>query len=176
LASITEGQFYKSTLPSSDFNTSLEKIVSDFKYNYKNITGDTLSRQPESEVFESLIKIPGATNCVIYKFHSAKDTTASWQAVMFQGDDYREAVKIYRNTFRLVNKSKLQLIDRSVTGFSGELEEPKEAVGFAVSTLQLDITDYRYNNFKAEVELLLSYSGYQVNLNLHNKKPDTEMN
>jgi hypothetical protein len=172
--SVSQAQFYTSFLPAAEFNNALEKIVSDFRYNFKNITGDTLNNRGEVETYSSKIILPGTTECVINKYHSAKDTTASWQAIVYKGDNYKEAVKAYKNTFRLLNKSRMQLADRSVLGFTGEMEQPKEELRFTVSTLRLDSDDIRYKRFTAEVELLLNYTEWHVNINLSNKKPDTE--
>jgi hypothetical protein len=174
LLSVTfsDAQFYKTLIPSPDFSIALEKVVSDFRYNFKHIISDSLSGLGESETYRSSVKLPGAVDCFIYKFHSAKDTTASFQALMYDGDDYKEAVRIYKNTFRLVSKSKIQLIDKSVISFGGNLEEPTEDVRFTVSTLQLNTPDYRYNKFRGEVELISTFSGWKVHLNLHNVKAD----
>jgi hypothetical protein len=171
---LSRAQFYTSFLPSPEFNSALEKIVSDFRYNFKNITGDTLNNPGEVETYSSKVVLPGTTECVINKYHSAKDTTASWQAIAYKGDNYKEAVKVYKNAFRLLNKSRMQLADRSVLGFTGEMEQPKEDLRFTESTLRLDSDDIRYKRFTAEVELLLNYTEWQVNINLSNKKPDTE--
>lgn len=168
----SHAQFYKTLLPSAEFSGALEKVVSDFRYNFKHIISDTLSPLGESETYRSSVKLPGSIECLIYKFHSVKDTTASWQAVMYEGDDYKEAVKTYKNTFRLVSKSKIQLIDKSVIGFGGDLQEPTENVRFTVSTLHLNSPDFRYNKFRGEVELLSTFDGWKVHVNLHNAKAD----
>ncbi len=168
----SNAQFYKTVLPSAEFNNALQKIVLDFRYNFENITGEKLYSQGEVEHYESTIKLPGSTECIIYRYHSVIDTTASWQGILYQGEDYREAVKAYRNTIKLLNKSRMQWIDRSVAGFSGVLQEPGEGVKFTVSSLYLDTSDPRYKHFTAEVELVPNYAGWQVNVNMHNKKPD----
>ncbi|MDB5193777.1 MAG: hypothetical protein JWQ96_3340 [Segetibacter sp.] len=169
-----QAQFYKSILPSPEFNNMLEKVVSDFRYNFKNIIGDTLVSEGEAESFKSTAILPGSIDCVIYKFHSVRDTTASYQSTMYNGEDYKDAVKAYKNTFRLMNKSRLQLVDKSVLSFSGKLEEPAENLRFTVSSLQLDSQDDRYSRFRAEVELVSTYDGWKVSLNLHNTKPDED--
>jgi hypothetical protein len=174
VVSSSHAQFYTSFLPSPEFNNALEKIVSDFRYNFKNITGDTLNNHGEVEIYSSTIALPGTTECTINKYHSAKDTTASWQAVVYSGDNYKEAVKAYKNAFRLINKSRIHLIDRSIIGFEGQMEQPTEELRFTVSTLRLESDDIRYKRFSAEIELLSNYTGFQVNINLSNKKPDSE--
>jgi len=167
-------QFYMSVLPSPEFTSALEKIVVDFRVNFKTIEGNEIMTEGEMQSYESMVKLPGARQCTIYKFNSGLDTSASWQAVMYSGDVYSEAVKTYENIFRLVKKSRIKWIDRSVIGFAGELEKPSNDVGFSVSTLHLQLDDYRYKNFLAEIELVSGQYGWQVNLNLYSKKDDAE--
>ncbi len=171
---LSHAQFYKSVMPSAEFNQTLEKIVSDFRYDFKNIRGAVTENAGEYDIYQSAVTLPGASDCTINTYRSAMDTTSSWQGVLYRGDDYREAVKAYRNTFRLMNKSRMQIIDRSVVGFSGRMEEPTEDLRFAVSSLYLDIADPRYRRFIAEIELVSNYEGWQVNVNFFNKKPDNE--
>ncbi len=68
----------------------------------------------------------------------------------------------------------MQLIDRSFVGFAGSMQEPSEDIRFAVSSLNLDVEDNRYKRFAAEIELVTTYEGWQVNLNFFNRKPDNE--
>ena len=167
-------QFYKSILPSPGFTNALQKIVLDFRLDYRNIQGELLLQQGESESFSSLVKLPGSQDCVIYRFHSDDDSTSGWQAVMYRGDDYDEAVKAYKNLFRMVRKSPMTWIDRSAVHFVGEMEEPSESLSFAVSILTLDVNDKRYDHFVAEIELSGTMGDWSVKLNLHNKRRDTD--
>jgi hypothetical protein len=173
-ANFCDGQFYKSIIPSPEFSDALEKIVLDFRVNFATIQGNNLSQQGDAEMYESTIRLPGAKECVIYKYHSKADTTASWQATMYKGDDYKEASRIYENVFRLVKKTQVRWIDKTHVSFSGEMEKPTEDLRFAVSTLHFELDDERYKNFQADVEMISSYDGWEVHLNLQTKRPDTE--
>ncbi len=170
----TQAQFYKSLLPSPEFNDSLTKVVIDFRNNFKKIQGKELTQQVGMEVYQSKISLPGAAHCAIYRYHSKIDTTASWQAIMYNGNDYEEAVKVYKNTCRLVNKSRIKWIDRSTASFTGNMEKPDANVPFANTMLQLNVSDPRYKNFYAEIEMASGGNGWEVHLNLHAKKDDTE--
>lgn len=174
VASISHAQFYKSLLASPDFSNTLEKIVLDFRLNFKTIQGDSLDSNGETETYESLVRLPGAKECLIYYFHSVQDTTASWQALMYTGDDYKEALRTYQDVVRLVKKSHVKWIDKTMVGFTGDLENPRQNTRFAVSTLTFDLDDARYKKFVAEVELVDNYNGWSVHLNLQTKKPDSE--
>ena len=169
---ISHAQFYKSFQPSPAFSDSLTRIVFDFRNDYKLIQGKELVPQQSMEVFQSKVGLPGAAHCAIYRFHSKLDTTASWQAIMYDGGNYEEAVKVYKNTYRLVQKSRIKWIDKSIASFIGEMEKPDENVSFATSLLQLNVTDPRYRNFYANIELTSSYNGWEVHLNLNAKKDD----
>lgn len=171
---VSNAQFYKSFLPSGAFSDSLSLVVGDFTHNFLQIQGDSLSSGTEMGVFNSKLGIPGSISCIIYRSNSYYDTTASWQAVMYRGKNYKEAVKIYKNTFRLVKKSRLRWLDKAGMDFTGELEEPSTDVGFAVSTLRPQFPEPVYIKFTADVELINSYDGWEVRLNLQNKRDDSE--
>lgn len=175
LTTVLHAQFYKSVLPApAGFNDALEKIVLDFRYDYKSIQGKQLSRETEIESYLSAVALPGAKECVISRYHSKQDTTASWQGVMYQGDNYKDAVKAYKNLFRLVKRTQMQWLDNSAVNFIGSMEEPSEDVGFAVSILSLDVADNSYKQFVAEIELSGSDADWSVKLNLHKKRDDRE--
>lgn len=171
-AHLCEAQFYKAVLPSPEFSSALEKIVLDFRSNFSTILGASRSTQTDFETYESTVKLPGASECLIYKYHSKADTTASWQGIMYKGDDYKTASKTYENVFRLIKKTQIHWIDKSVVGFSGEMEKPAEELRFTVSTLRFDLDDKRYKHFKADVEMVSTYDGWEVHVNLQTKQPD----
>lgn len=173
LATTTTAQFYKSLLPSPEFSKAMEEIILDFREDYKNIQGEALEKQGEVETYESLVTLPGSTDGRILRFHSLKDTTATWQCTIYSGEEYDEAVRAYQNTFRLVKKSKIKWIDRSLVGFIGQLEQPKEELRFTTSTLQLQLADPRYDMFEAQVELTSTYTGFDVKLSFYKKVKET---
>ncbi len=166
-------QFYKSILPSGAFTDSLQIVVADYQQNFNSIQSESLSRAGDVDIYKSLKTVPGAAECFIYRFHSVEDTTASWQAIMYKGEDYKDAVKAYKNCFRLIKKSNLKISDNTMK-FEGELVEPVSSVKFTVSSLQPITTLKAYKNFYAEVELVQVYLEWEVRLNLHSRKRDME--
>lgn len=169
-----QAQFFKSVLPSPAFSESLAKVVLDFRFNFKAIQGESLPSRDNMDLFNSKVTIPGASHCIIYRSHSLQDTTASFQSIMYSGDNYKDAVKAYRNIFRLVRKSRMRWVDKSAVSFTGELEEPVESISFTTSYLKPDLIDHAYHDFYAEVEMITSLEGWEVRLNLHNRRNDRE--
>ncbi|MEO6547916.1 MAG: hypothetical protein ABIN94_07940 [Ferruginibacter sp.] len=167
-------QFFKTVLPSETFSTPLAIVVQDFKRNFFSIQGDQISTGTDVEVYQSKMILPGSLHCSILRFHSLLDTTASWQATMYDGENYEEALKIYKNTVRLLLRNKMKWADSRVVSFTGQLQNPHENAGFAVTTLKLNITDKAYDIFIAEVDLTNNYGGWEVHLNMNNKKGDAE--
>jgi len=164
------GQFYKAFLPSADFTKALESLELDFRLDYKTIQGGLVDDLGQSETYESAIKLPGTADCRILRFHSATDTTACWQAIVYSGENYKEAVRAYENTVRLVKKSRMRWIDRSEMKFSGELVAVRENLRFTTSTLWLTLDDPRYKDFRAEIELISTgIDSWEVQLNLSKK-------
>ncbi len=169
----SQAQLLKTLLPSPQFSENLNKIVSDFRHNYHNIQGEEIDKDQDRDMFQSLITLPGSVSTIIYRFHSTKDTTASWQAIMFKGESYAEAVKAYKNTSRYLNKCRVAVPGNASAGFNGKLQEPNASLTFAVSTFTLNTDAALYKDFLAEVEMVnVTYGEWEVHLSLHNKKPD----
>ncbi len=167
----SQAQFLKKTAtPGSSFSDSLSKIVLDFKNNFSRIQAAALPEQPEVETYLSKICLPLSAHCVIYRYHSVQDKTGSWQAVMYAGESFEEAMKVYKNTFNQIKKTTVNGIANKPAPFEGEMENPDENVSFAVSSLRLKTEDKIYKNLVAEIELSNSYEGWEVHLNIYSKK------
>lgn len=170
----SQAQFYKSLLPSDAFGDSLTLIVKDFKNNFYPIQGKQYPSEGMVDIYNSKAAIPGSEHCIIQRYHSVEDTTASWQAIMYDGESYVDAVKIYKNIFHLVKKSKIKWADKRTFSFDGAMEIPDESVRFTSSPLTLKVPDQEYKHFIAAVEITNSYSGWEVHVNLHSRKNDED--
>jgi hypothetical protein len=170
------GQFYKAFLPSPQFTKALETIVLDFRFDFRNIQGELVDSLGQVHTYASAMKLPDTDDCKILRFHSTVDTTSCWQAIIYSGDNYKEAVKAYENTVRLVKKSQMHWIDRSPMKFTGELVKAREDMRFTTSILALVMDDPRYRDFRAEIELInTQIDQWEVQLNL-SKKTDVVPN
>lgn len=161
--------------PATGFSKAIETILGDFPYNYKHITGDLVEQEGEIERFASTVTLPGAENCLIGFYHSALDTTASWQALMFHGPAFDKAEKEYKRLYHQLNRCKLRMVDGSVYELSGELEATSEASDFVVSALKIQTADERYRDFKVELEMLYEMDEWIVHINIVTRKKDSEM-
>ena len=168
----SSAQFPKLPGAGSAFTDSLSRIVHDFKKNFYPIQGSQLTSQVMADVYRSKVGMPGAAHCIIQRYRSEEDTTASWQAIMYDGEIYEEALKIYKNTIKQLKKVRLKIGENSPASFSGEMEIPDETLSFTVTPLRLNSPDTDYKDFCAEVEITNNYDGWVVHLNLHKKKRD----
>ena len=169
----SKSQLLNKVLPPGEFSQSVSTIVENYSNNYHQIQGGSLPADEDRDIFLSTIQLPGTSNCVIYRFHSVEDTTASWQAVLYSGEDYKEAVKAYKNSFRQIRQTKFNIGITKVS-FEGDLELPGESLRFTSSILRPAVTAGIYKNFIAEVEMLNSIEGWTVKLSLHSRKADAE--
>lgn len=169
----SNAQFYKKILPGNNISSAVANITENFQNNYHNIQGEELPADEGRKSYRSTVTIPGASQAVIYRFHSKEDTSASFQAILYEGESYKEAVKIYKQTFRQVKGTKFNGGSEKIS-FNGHMEEPTESLRFTSSQLRPDVTGGAYKNFIAEIELLNSVDGWTVQLNLHSRKNDGE--
>jgi hypothetical protein len=162
----SRAQFYKTYLPSSEFSDSLSKIVKDFKNNFNLIQGKEMIPQPEMNTYQSKTTLPDALHCSIFRYHSIRDTSASWQAIFYDGENYKDAYRIYKDIFNQLKKCKIKIDDKNDNAFIGDFGKPKESVRFTSSSLKLNSNDIIYRNFFADLELTNTYDGWEVQLNL----------
>ena len=165
----SRAQFYKKYLPSREFSDSLSKIVKDFKSNFNMIQGEEFTPQPEMNTYQSKTTLPDALHCSIFRYHSIIDTTASWQAIFYDGENYKDACKVYKDIFNQLKKCRIKIDDKIDNAFIGEFGTPKESVRFTSTSLKLNSMDRIYRNFIADLELTNTYNGWEVQLNLINK-------
>ncbi|MDR3713007.1 MAG: hypothetical protein P4L51_09355 [Puia sp.] len=158
--------------PPEYFPVAIEAILNDFPYNFWHITGELLAAQAEIENYASVIELPGAVSCTITRYHSKEDTTASWQARMFEGDHFPEASRAYGELYRKLQRCYLKLADGSLLFLKGEWRPAKEEAPFTTSALKLQTGDPRYKYLTIEVELVYLVSDWVININIMSKKPD----
>lgn len=175
-AFLSRAQFAKNATANEAFSTALSTVVLDYKNNFINVQSKELAGDAAVNTFVSAVCLPNAAHCYIVRYTSEEDKTASWQAQMYSGDSYNDAVRIYKNTFRDVKATTVPGIDKVPDAFSGKLQTPDESIRFTVSALRLNTSNPAYNNFEVSVELLSNPGGWEVNVNLYKKKPDTEGN
>ena len=82
----------------------------------------------------------------------------------------KQAKKIYRNTCKIFQRLKVSLIGYNAVGFSGNMVDVSNDIGFAESIYQLQVNDVLYDDFYAEVELVNAGPfTWVVHLNFYNK-------
>jgi hypothetical protein len=173
LSATAQPNLFTKTTPG--FSKAIETVLGDFPYNYKHITGELVEKEGDHERFASTVNLPGAKSCLVGFYHSEFDTTASWQALMFRGEEFEKAAREYKRLYNQLNRCKLKMVDGSEYYLGGNYEAASEALDFVVSELKIQTADERYRNFKVELEMLYELDEWLVHINIVTRKPDNEM-
>jgi hypothetical protein len=153
---------------------AIDTILRDFPSNLRHITGELVLAQGEFENYASMVQLADAEDCIITRWHSTRDTTVSWQAQLYAGDDFVMAEQRYHQLFRQLHQCYMRMPDSTLTWLSGDWEAPKEGVSFTTSTLQLKTGDWRYREVQVQVELVYNLAEWTVRVNIASKRPDDE--
>lgn len=159
----------------TSFSKAFETVLMDYPNNFHNISGELLISQGEYEHYASTVQLPGALSCVVGRYHSMDDSTASWQAVMFRCEEFPEAEAEYKKLYRQLKASPITVVDGSKFYLQGDLQEASESMDFNITTLVFGTADRRYEDFKVELELLNDIEGWVININMVRRKPDDSM-
>ncbi len=171
---LCNAQVLRTGTSSNDFTSGVARVVQDFSNNYWRIQAEALPADEHRSVYRSSVSLPGSLQNVIYRFNSVEDTTASWQSVLFSGEGFENAVKVYKNACRYLGKTRIQF-PSGAAGFSGKIIDPDPSLNFTSSLFRLDSEEPAYRNFYAEIEIInTGIESWDVQLNLHSRKEDTE--
>ena len=156
------------------FPTVIDGVLRDFPNNLRNITGDLILAQGETETYASALALPDAKGCQITRYHSTHDTTVSWQAAMLTTDDFAHADQAYRALYQKLQQCYIQLVDGTVVYLKGSWEPAKDGAPFTTSTLKLSVDDQRYRELRVELELVYQLAEWGININIYNKRDKDE--
>lgn len=151
----------------------IEKVARDYYQNFNNIKGDTVSQTESTIEFKSKIIPEGAIDASITKY--INPYSYSWEATMFQSEDYQAAVGKYRDYYKQLDGCTLTFYDKSSYKLGGNYDTPDENRAFASSILQLDNTNPDLRLFKVEVALTYSIPNWTVRIMVYEKVADDEI-
>lgn len=155
------------------FSQAISSILKDFSDNFHNISGELLLSQGEIDNYECKVKMPGAEECFITRYHSEEDATASWQAKMYQDESFKNASARYRDLYRQLKGCYLQTVDGTLLYVKGEWEEPNEGKAFVSSLFRVITGDERYKDVQIELEMRYQLPEWIINISIASKKKDT---
>ena len=157
------------------FEDAIDAVLGDLPNNLRYVTGELLLAEGEVDSYISLVAMPGAENCIVMRYHSVEDTTASWQAKMFSGGDFDAASRKYAQLFQQLKVCYVRFPDGSICYLEGTWEPAREGVMFTTSTLKVRTSDQRFRDVEVELELVYQLADWAVNINIVTKKPDDEV-
>ncbi|MEO6681295.1 MAG: hypothetical protein ABIN48_00590 [Ginsengibacter sp.] len=164
-------QSEKSATPS--IKTDIEKVARDLYQGFNNIKGDTLMQATNTIKFASKVIPVGATDCYVIKH--PYPNSYSWQAVMFESEEFSEAVAKYRTFYRQLTGTTITFYDKSSYKLTGEYDTPDEGRAFASSMLHLHGARESMKSLKIDIGLNYSFPQWQVTILVYEKVPDEDI-
>lgn len=167
----SEKQTEKKSNPS--IKMDIEKVARDLYQGFNNIKGDTLMQSSNTITFSSNLIPAGAKNCIVIK-HPYQNSF-SWQATMFESEEFSEAVAKYKTFYRQLSGSSITFYDKVSYKLAGEYDAPDEGRAFASSLLNLEDADEKLKSFKIEIGLNYSFPQWEVTILIYEKVADEDM-
>lgn len=167
----TEKQTDKKSAPS--IKSDIEKVSRDLYLSFNNIKGDTLRYSSNIVAFESKIIPAGAKDCFILKH--PYPNSYSWQATMYESENFSEAVAKYKSYYRQLLGSSITFHDNTNYKLIGEYDTPDEGRTFASTVMVLDEPGVHVMAFKIEIGLNYSFPKWGVSILIYEKMADEDL-
>ncbi len=158
----------------STFNTDIEKVARDYYDHFASIMGEKISETENMIEYSSKINPEGALESTIMQIKSL-DNSYSWQALMLDTEDYKQAVAKYKQIYSQLNGTKLSLNDGKTYRLKGFYDMPDEKKASASSLIGLDVSENNLHQFKIEVALNYTMPEWSVKIYVYEKEADEDM-
>lgn len=158
---------------SPSIKTDMDKVARDFYQGFNNIKGDTLMQTSGITTFSSKIVPAGAKDCIVTKHRLPN--SYSWQATMFESEDFSAAVAKYKTYYRQLSGSSITFYDKASYKLRGEYDTPDEGRAFASSMLMLENAPDHLKSFKIEIGLNYSFPQWAVTILVYEKISDADI-
>jgi hypothetical protein len=157
------------------FVDAIDAVLGDLPNNLRYVTGELLLAEGEVDSYASLVAVPDAENCIVTRYHSVEDTTASWQAKMYSGGDYGAAARKYEQLYQQLKTCYVRLPDGGIYYLEGTWAPAREGITFTTSTLKVRTSDQLFRDVVVQLELVYQLADWAVNINIVTKRPDDEV-
>lgn len=151
----------------------VEQVARDYYQNFNSIKGDTINTTESAIEFKSRVSPADALSTSITKYINPYSYT--WEAIMFQTEDFEEAVEKYKEYYKQLNGCKLTFYDKTSYKLMGGYDTPDESRAFASSILQLDAVNHDLELFKVEIGLTYSLPDWTVKVMIYEKVADDKI-
>lgn len=157
------------TAAKSNLSDSVNLILAGFGNNFWSIQGNAIDAQSDPATYQSRYTLPGSRGAVITRYSSVEDSSASWQAVVFESEEFQTAAKAYRKWIQDLKSVRIRFLTGQAR-FTGDVEKPDENLRFTTTGLVFLTSDLQYRQLHAEVSLLSDLAGWQVQVSFYRRK------
>jgi len=132
--------------------TDIAKVISDYPYGFKNISGEQILQNPQAIEFDCKVSVKDAVKCRVIKYNSNTKDIYSWEAEMLKTDDFEEASKKFKTFYNSLQHLSVNIDGVNVV-FKGDYIKPTESIKF--TTIVFNANDETPELSKLKIALLL---------------------
>lgn len=158
---------------SPSIQPALNEVVQDYFNGFEKALGDSISGFEGTVSYESRIRIPDAMSCIVSKYPTPG--TFSWEAVMYQDEDFELAAKKYNQYFKELNNSKFTPNGYEKFVLKGTYDVPDESRGFASTIMKLEAPRKTWDHFTIDLAMQYQFPNWVIKISVFEKVPDEDM-
>lgn len=141
---------------SNETNIALEKVIRDYPFQFQNIKDKALSKKGQTAEFASKVIIPESLGCSITEHQQVNKQTISWQALMYQSNDFVSAGNTYKQLYGQIKNTIVKLDNEKPIIINGNYETPSQKN--ASTSVQFDLLPATNSTQKLKVDLSMIQS------------------
>jgi len=105
---------------------AIERVIRDYRNQFKNIRGEQLSQNTIATGYKSIINVPGSNNSSITIYNNNQPDACSWQAIVIETSDFAAARIRYKEVFDQVKNTIVKVDGQRPVIINGKFDVPTE--------------------------------------------------
>jgi hypothetical protein len=162
---VSSAQLSSLSLRKKDLFSGVEQVIRDYPNQFKNITGELITENPQSTDYRCTIKIDNTEESFITKYTATDKEIYSWQALVLTTENFEEAKRKFKSLFSELNN---RLIDAAY--LKGTYEAPAEEKKFTNVLFSFPTSDGNFKKLKVELVMEAALMEWKVRLLIYDRE------
>jgi len=165
LLNSSSAQLSSLSLRKNDIFGGVEQVIRDYPNQFKNITGELITENPQSSDYRCTVKIDNTEESFITKYTATNKEIYSWQALVLTTENFEEAKRKFKSLFNELNN---RLIDAAY--LKGTYEAPAEEKKFTNVLFSFPTSDENFKRLKVELVMEAALMEWKVRLLIYDRE------
>ena len=149
----------------NDISPVLEKVISDYPNDFRNIKGDLMEEQPSMINYACLLNIKGKPPGIITQYGYADEHSYSWKNILLETDNFEEAKSKFKHFYNNIKKT-VTSIEHLEIKLVADYMEPEEFKSFNTIRFKMETVQDLVKDVTVELNMQYEMDQWRITMSV----------